>query len=196
MFVPITLIIFFFSEEIIKVLYFRGNFTITDVELTSSVLKIFCTSLIFFSAFALINKVMYAVGALYPLLLITLFSVGLKVGLSPIFVNAFKQNGLALTSSISYILLTVMCLIYLGFKYGLLKYFYSRDIFVSVINGFISVFMVTFLFNFIDDYWISFFMFPTMTMLIYIINSIILQQDSIIQILNLFRVITKFKVVK
>jgi len=196
LFVPITLIIFFFSEEIIKVLYFRGNFTITDVELTSSVLKIFCTSLIFFSAFALINKVMYAVGALYPLLLITLFSVGLKVGLSPIFVNAFKQNGLALTSSISYILLTVMCLIYLGFKYGLLKYFYSRDIFVSVINGFISVFMVTFLFNFIDDYWISFFMFPTMTMLIYIINSIILQQDSIIQILNLFRVITKFKVVK
>ena len=102
-FVPIAFLFFFYGDSIIKILFERGKFYESDTLDTFLALKAYAFSLIFYSTYAIFNKIIYAAKFVNSLLLITVTGIVLKIALNFIFVGLWKQNGLALSTSISYI---------------------------------------------------------------------------------------------
>lgn len=119
-FIPISFIYIFWGESIVELFFQRGKFDSNGTLLTSEVLIIYSFSLLFYSSYAIINKLLYSLGLVKELLLITVFLFGLKVFLNSFLVELFSQNGLALASSICYSLMftagTALVFKSIGFK--------------------------------------------------------------------------------
>ncbi len=107
-FIPITIFIFFNSELIVGIIYQRGKFSETSTLLTAEILKIFAISLIFYSSYAIINKFMYAAELLKKLVVLTFAATVTKLIINYLLVEKFMQNGLAVSSTISYSLMGVV----------------------------------------------------------------------------------------
>jgi putative peptidoglycan lipid II flippase len=138
-FIPITMLFILFGDSILRVLYQRGNFTFHDTQMTFQILRIYTFSLIFYSSYAIMNKVIYGSGLIKQLLKISIVIFFLKIALNFLLVNNFKQNGLAISTMISYILLTVGVYSLLLRKLKLknsLSYFYT--IVFYLLTGIIS----------------------------------------------------------
>lgn len=103
LFIPLTFLFFFFGDVIIIILFQRGVFSSNDSIMTFETLKYFSISLIFYSGYAILNKIIYSMEFIKELLLITLIGCTIKVFGNLVFVGYFRQDGLALSSSISYI---------------------------------------------------------------------------------------------
>ena len=103
LFVPIMLIFLLNGDEIIRVFYQRGKFTTSDTLMTTSALKYLSVSLIFYSIYSILNKMIYSARLIKFLLILTVIGVAIKIALNFLLVDIFYQNGLALSSSISYI---------------------------------------------------------------------------------------------
>ena len=142
-FVPVSFLFFLFGDTIIKILFERGKFTAGDTEITFSVLKIYSLSLIFYSIYSILNKVLYAAKLVNALLLITITGIVIKIVLNFILVNEYQQNGLAIATSISFIFyfFSSIILIYVKFKLQN-KSFLGKEMIFYVFNGLISYFIV------------------------------------------------------
>jgi len=147
LFVPAAFIFFLFGETIIRLLFQRGEFNLNDTTMTAGVLKYYSISLVFYSAYAVLNKLMYSADLVKQLLIIALAGFLIKISLNLGLVNQLKQNGLALSSSISYIFFFAASflvslrkikmkgkdLFYSGFLYSILNALLSY-LLVSIIN--------------------------------------------------------------
>lgn len=102
-FVPISVIILLFGDSLIQIVYQRGSFNSNDTKLTFSVLQYFTLSLVFYAVYSLINKVLYTANLLRQLLIITVIGISLKLLLNILLVKTFKQDGLALSTSLTFI---------------------------------------------------------------------------------------------
>lgn len=102
-FIPITFIFLFFGDIIIRIIFEHGVFSNRDSDLTFETLKFFSISLLFYSAYSVLNKLIYSIGLIKQLLFITIAGCALKVIFNFILVGYLKQGGLALSSSISYV---------------------------------------------------------------------------------------------
>jgi len=138
-FVPVTFLFFLFGDTIIKILFERGEFTAGDTDITFSVLKIYSVSLIFYSIYSILNKVLYAAKLVNALLLITVTGIVIKIVLNFILVNEYQQNGLAIATSISFIFYFFSSIILI---YGKLKLqntsFIGKEMFFYIMNGLVS----------------------------------------------------------
>lgn len=105
-FIPIALVYIFNGEFIISLIYQRGEFTIQDTKITSLVLRMYSISLVFYAAYAIINKMIFSSGLLKQLLILSIVLVIVKILLNSYWVSEFEQDGLAISSSITYILLS------------------------------------------------------------------------------------------
>ncbi|MGE5860780.1 MAG: oligosaccharide flippase family protein [Ignavibacteria bacterium] len=103
LFVPVAFIFFLYGETIIGILFQRGEFKFNDTLMTADVLKYYALSIIFYSAYAVLNKLMYSAKLVKHLLIIASAGFLIKIILSFSLVNSLQQNGLALSSSVSYI---------------------------------------------------------------------------------------------
>ncbi|RPI66056.1 MAG: polysaccharide biosynthesis protein [Ignavibacteriales bacterium] len=101
-FIPVFVVLFFYGEIIIQLIYERGKFSHPDTIMTSDVLKVMSLGLIFFSGYSILNKSLFAAQKIKYLLIITIAAVILKVILSSVFIEYFRQNGLALSTAIVY----------------------------------------------------------------------------------------------
>jgi len=111
LFVPLTFLYFFHGDLLIRLLFEHGEFLSSDTDVTFNVLKMYSFSLLFYSAYAVINKLVYSSGLTKQLLLISLLLMVIKIVLNLFLVRILKQDGLALSSSIVYILLSLSCLL-------------------------------------------------------------------------------------
>ena len=125
LFVPIVLIFILFGDSLIRIFYQRGSFTSNDTFLTFDILRLYSLSLLFYSSYAVINKVVYTAGLIKNLVFISFFIFLLKIILNFALVEKFKQNGLAISTSICYISLAVSCYILILNK---LKFRITRQI--------------------------------------------------------------------
>lgn len=145
-FVPITFIFLFYGDYFVKILFERGKFTTTDTLLVKEVLFYFSFSLIFYSVYSVINKVLYSVGLIHKLLYITIFGVIIKFILNYFLVHRYGQNGLALGTSFSYlfffIVSTFLVIKYFKFKN---KYVFIKEVFFQLTNAAISITIVKYL---------------------------------------------------
>ncbi len=147
LFVPITIVLFYFSDLIVHLLYERGAFSIDDGIMTASVLKIYTLSLIFYSTYAVLNKLIYSKKLTSYLFFVALVSVSLKIVLNLIFVDNLKQNGLALGTTLSYISFFILSFAVVLFKIKLNnKVFFMKELLWGISNGLISLIL---------SYWLA-----------------------------------------
>jgi putative peptidoglycan lipid II flippase len=111
LFVPIVFIFFFFGDLLIKLFFQRGAFNGDDTRMTFEVLKIYSLSLIFYSSYVVLNKLLYSIEMVKQLLYITIIGCLFKIVLNFILVAHMQQAGLALSSSASYILFFILSLL-------------------------------------------------------------------------------------
>lgn len=134
-FIPISVILIFSGNILIRIFYQRGNFTPEATILTSSLLQIFSFSLLFYSAFNIINKLIFTTGLVKKLFIISASALALKVVLNFVLVGMFKQDGLAYSSSICYIYMSVAGYYIVKRK---INFNYSGQLFKSVAVGFFN----------------------------------------------------------
>jgi len=139
MFIPITWIFILFGDSIIRIFYQRGSYTSNDTLMTFDLLKLYSLSLIFYSSYAIINKVIYGAGLIRNLLTISIFVFLFKIILNFLLVEKLKQNGLAFSTSICYIILSLSCyiLILKKLNFRITKQFIHGILFYSL-NGLCS----------------------------------------------------------
>jgi putative peptidoglycan lipid II flippase len=147
-FLPISLLFIFFGDSIISLIYERGQFTNEGSKVTFSAFRLLSLSLVFYAIYSILNKIFYSTELIKPLLLITVIGIFLKIFFSFLLVDEFSQNGLALSTTISYFAFFVMSFIYLNFKLKL-SYFkkFLSELFIISSNGLISLMLVFTFYN-------------------------------------------------
>ncbi|QQS34661.1 MAG: polysaccharide biosynthesis C-terminal domain-containing protein [Ignavibacteriales bacterium] len=102
-FVPIMILFIFYGDTITKIFFERGKFSFIDTVKTSDVLSYYAFGIIFYSIYGVINKLLYSIGMIKKLLLITIIGIVLKIILNIILVEQYEQNGLAVSTTLSYL---------------------------------------------------------------------------------------------
>lgn len=142
-FIPIAFIFIHYGNYLIKLMYERGKFSSSDTLMTYRILRIYAISIIFYASFSIINKLIYGAGLVKQLLTITAAVFLLKVVLNYSLVGFYKQQGLAASTTLSYIVLStggyILILSKLKFK-GTGKFIFN--IVFYFINGLVSLITV------------------------------------------------------
>ncbi len=182
LFVPITFIFLIYGETIIRLLFQHGEFKFNDTLMTADVLKYYAISIIFYSAYAVLNKLMYSAKLVKTLLIIACAGFLIKIVLSFSLVSPLKQNGLALSSSASYIFFFGASFAVAVKKVKLhAKYLFYKDFGVLILNALLSCLLVSILKpeNFTGSSLLNDLIAILFFCSIYIFNAYILEDKSI-----------------
>jgi len=188
-FIPISIMFIFFGDAVIRLIYERGKFAEADTFMTYEALKIYTISLLFYTSYAIINKTIYGAGLVKQLLIISVLAFGIKIFLNFYFVNLYKQEGLALSTAISFTLLSLGGHLLTSVK---LKLSSSKKLFTALLfytfNGFLSLLQVKILLSFLH-YSNTLLEIPSILLFIsfYCVNIFILKPDEFIQLRSLIR---------
>jgi putative peptidoglycan lipid II flippase len=146
LFIPISFLFILYGEFIVKLAFERGYFTPEGTLITYDVLRIYAFSLVFFSVYAVLNKILYSAVLVKSLLTITIVCVLIKIVLNVLLVNSMQQNGLALSTTISYLCLFLLSLMLLKKKIKLrgLSLIFS-ELSLGLVNGLLSYLLSTLL---------------------------------------------------
>jgi len=156
LFTPIALIMFFDGGIIIKILFERGKFIDQDTLLTFNLLRVYAVSMIFYSIYGIINKILYSFSLLKVLFLISLFVVFLKLALNFILVNDYQAYGLASATSACYIAIVIISLYILKNRLKIFLYpTFIKELIFNLVNGILSYLIANYLSEFVGspDYY-------------------------------------------
>jgi putative peptidoglycan lipid II flippase len=194
-FVPIAFLFFYYGDGIIKILFERGKFFESDTLDTFLALKAYAFSIIFYSTYAILNKILYAAKFVNSLLLITVTGIVLKIALNFIFVGLWKQNGLALSTSITYLFFFLSSFILVYKKLPMKnKSLFMKELIFHLTNGFFSYMVIQLMFyyimpnyNYINLMKILFFLS------VYILNVYLIGNKSLVLLKDLFNSVRTVK---
>ena len=113
---PLSVLFIFFGSYIISLFYQNGNFSFKDTITTFDVLRIFSLSLVFYSLYSILNKLIYGIGALKFLFVITVLGISIKFFLNFVLVGYYKQDGLALSTTLTYVYFFLISIVYVKLK--------------------------------------------------------------------------------
>lgn len=120
LFIPATLIYVFAGDELIGLLYERGKFNAASTAMTAETLVYYSLSLPLYAVFAVGLKYAYSLKGSGALVAISVAGLIMKYLFSLLLSPSMHQNGLALASSITYSIQSLMCLWFIvrnsGFK--------------------------------------------------------------------------------
>ena len=134
-FMPITFILFYFGDSIIKLAFERGKFLAESTSITYTALKCYSVSIVFYSVYSVLNKIFYSINLSKVLLSITILGMLIKLVLNFILVENFQQYGLASSTSISYLFFFLVSFMVLNRKLKIRqKNLFVKDFFVYLIN--------------------------------------------------------------
>ena len=142
LFVPISIIFILYGDVIIKLLFQRGAFNVNDTLMTFEVIKIYSLSLIFYSSYVVINKLLYSAEMVKQLLIITILGCVLKVVLNFALVKSMQQQGLALSSTLSYIFFFLASIFLVNKRLNINnKTLFVRELIFSIANAAVSYYV-------------------------------------------------------
>ncbi len=191
LFVPISLILFFYGDLIIRILFQRGEFNYKATIMTFDVLRFYSLSLVFYSSYVVLNKLIYSATLVKELLLITIVGSSLKIILNFILVGKYQQVGLAISTVLSYIFFFLFGTILINSKLKLkIKNFFYELLF-NLLNGFISYLLSEILVNnyFSKNHFTSNLLKLIVFIAVYTANSILVNQNAV----NIFKRTIIFK---
>jgi putative peptidoglycan lipid II flippase len=141
-FVPIALLLISSGDSIISLFYERGKFTSADTELTAAVLAIYAVSLVFYSSYAIINKLLIGMGGEKSILIVVFFSLLVKIFLSFLLVDDYGQNGLAAATAVSFIMMCTLNFIVSAAKLKIKKRTIIIEFIFFLLLGLFSYFVI------------------------------------------------------
>jgi peptidoglycan biosynthesis protein MviN/MurJ (putative lipid II flippase) len=155
--------------------------------MTYSALKIYAFSLIFYSSYAVLNKLIYSKKLIGYLLLIAMISISLKIILNFVFVDNLKQDGLALSTTLSYFSFFALSFFLVTFKVKLSdKSYFLKELLWGLVNGAVSILLSSLLTSLLypDFSIVSDIVQIVIFVMIYGLNSIITGHHSITLLTN------------
>lgn len=178
--IPSAFVLYFWGDTFLQIFYERGSFNSADTLLTHKALKYYTVSILFYSTYLIAVKLLYSFNKYNQVLFISVIAIVLKITLNFFFVFNLKQNGLALSTSIIYVLLFLI-----GFHLAnkLLKLksrlFHINISFYFLLNGIISYLIakgIILLFNInnIIEQILCVFIF----IVVYVFNSFIINDNE------------------
>lgn len=111
--IPATLIFVFAGNEIIGLLYQRGKFTATSTAMTGTTLLYYSLSLPLYAIFAVGLKYAYSLKGSGALVIISVAGLVMKYFFSLLLSPSMHQDGLALATSLTFSIQSLMCLYYI-----------------------------------------------------------------------------------
>lgn len=179
---PITIISFCLKNQLIKIIFERGQFNSNATELTASIFSFYILSIIFIAIREVTNKVLYSFSNTKIPMLNSIFGVILNIILNIFLVKKIGAPGLALATSIT-ALLTSLLLIN-SLKKTEVDYKF-REIFKSLLKillvSLISIFLFKKLENYIlvESLFVEILLKSFLIILIYFIGIIVLKMDEV-----------------
>jgi len=111
--IPIALILFFFSDVVVRILLQRGAFGEQATVLTASMLMYLAVGLPFVMIHTVLAKIMFAMKKEMCFLYITLFGVAIKYFFTLWFVKIQWFYGIAFSTSLVYVFTVVLLLVFI-----------------------------------------------------------------------------------
>jgi putative peptidoglycan lipid II flippase len=179
-FIPIAIVFINFSNEIVSMIYQRGVFSSEDVQITSSVLQIFCIALLFYANYSILNKALYGMKSLRFLLFINVTGFVLKLVLNYFLVTDYKQNGLAFSTTFVFIFYFLTALIHILYNQRIAKkILIMKELCLSISNGVIIYFIAGVLLSpMLGSRGISKYSVILIFLAFYFLNALIVKQPS------------------
>jgi len=180
-FIPFAFILFFYGDFLIRILFERGKFVEESTAMTFGVLKFYAISLVFYSVYAVFNKIFYSINKIKILLWITVTGLLIKLVLNFLFIE-LEQNGLALSTSISYMFFFFATYFILNIKLKINnRSLFVKDLLMHLTNCLICLLTITFISSI---FTITNVVIETATILffvcVYIVNSLLLKHQAVI----------------
>ncbi len=114
---PVVLAVAFFRVPLIDLFYNHGNFDSRSVAETASVLMAYTPAIFFLSLSSLLQRVFFTKKAMFSLMILTLFSIAMNIGLDIYLSSKFSIVGIALATSVNDILYFSILLFILNKRY-------------------------------------------------------------------------------
>jgi putative peptidoglycan lipid II flippase len=197
-FMPFTFLLFYFGEVVIKIAFERGKFIGESTVITYNALKYYSISLVFYSVYAVLNKIFYSLNLAKLLLLITILGISLKLLLNFLFVEKYEQNGLALSTSISFIFFFASSYLVLNKKLNISdKNIFIKEYFLYFINCCICFLIIYILMNSLLNSTILIeVMMIGIFIVLYSLNLILVKHKSVLLLSNVMRNIGTSRIIK
>lgn len=144
----ISAIYIYFGDSIIKILFQRGNFSSYDTAHTNELLLVLSASFIFYSIYTVLNKLIYSLGYLKQLLILSISVLIIKYLIISLFIDSLQEKILALSTSITYLVLFLVANFILSKELG--KNWNKNlvsQIILNIFNVIFSLIIVNVLFN-------------------------------------------------
>lgn len=133
----VSVVVFIFHQEIVSIVYQRGEFDLNATTRTSEVFYYYGLGLIFIALRELFNKIFYAYKNTKIPFIISVCSVGINILLSLYLVKSMGVNGLALATTLSLALYVFLQLI-------ALSKFLDKRIYTSLPVFFLKILLAVF----------------------------------------------------
>lgn len=105
---PVVIIFFFYSYEVVRLVFFRGNFSLVALSETSAVLQFYSLSILFLAYRELFNRIFYTFQDAKTPAYVGVCSVILNIILSLILVKLYGVCGLAMSAAIASLFTTLL----------------------------------------------------------------------------------------
>lgn len=151
---PISFIYYNWGDLILITFYEGGKFTSSNTYETFTILKYYSFGLIFLSIYHLFVKIFYSAKKYNYVLIISVFAIVVKIVFSALLVNKYKQEGLALSTTLLYIFLMSFASIFLLTKLKVIRFFnLVQKLILIFLNLLIAYLISQFLIEFVElDY--------------------------------------------
>lgn len=106
--IPASVVSILFADVIVKILYFRGAFTLDDVTHTSEIVKFYGVGLLAFSLREMMLRCLYAIGDVKSPMVNSTIGVLFNIVLNFILLDIMGLCGLALATSISAVISVIL----------------------------------------------------------------------------------------
>jgi len=180
-FIPMAFILFFYGDIFIRIFFERGKFVEESTAITFDVLRFYSISLVFYSLYAVFNKILYSINQIKLLLWITISGLVVKLIFNFVLVD-LQQNGLALSTSISYIFFFFVSYIVLNVKLKIKnRSLFAKDFITHLVNSVVSFLSVKLISDILSiNSIIKEGIIILLFICVYLMNSILIKHNSII----------------
>lgn len=141
---PVALLMAFFSEEIFLTIFLSKKFTLIQAKEASTILLVFLSGLFFFSLNKILLNIFYAMHTTWIPALIALGTTIINIILNMLFIEQFQTAGLALATTISAAIQSILFLIILTKHYKFRLYLLPFLSFVAKYSMQLSFFSLLF----------------------------------------------------
>lgn len=140
--IPVSILILFGGEVFLKLFYEHGQFTDESTRITASTLKYYTIGLLLYSSYLIVVKYLYSLKQISTVLMISVLAFIIKLLFNFILVDNLKQDGLALSTSLVYIVSFIIGFYFIkvGINFSE-RNFYLKSVLYFMFNSIVSLLM-------------------------------------------------------